>query len=110
MASVVSNEETANEAGAVVYLVHDDLPGRESLRQLLTASAIEVASFGSAREYLQHRRTDSAACLILDLRLPDADGLELQQRISRECGPPIVFVTNHRDINDVDALWLGANN
>ena len=81
MASVVSNEETANEAGAVVYLVHDDLPGRESLRQLLTASAIEVVSFGSAREYLQHRRT--AACLILDLRLPDADGLELQPRRER---------------------------
>ena len=111
MANVVGTEETANpvKSGAVVYLMHGDSAGRECLRQLLTTSALDVVSFKSAREYFQYRRTDSAACLILDLRLPDADGLELQQELSREGGPPIVFVTDHRDIAcTVRAMKAGA--
>jgi FixJ family two-component response regulator len=93
----------------VVYLINDDEQLREALTTALADSSIDVIAFATAREYRQHLRTDSIACLILDPHLADADGLELQQQILREFGPPVVFVTQRGDIECVvRAMKAGA--
>jgi FixJ family two-component response regulator len=95
--------------GRVAYLIDDDARNQNALADVLGAAGIKVISFASALEFREHPRTDSVACLILDLKFPDADGLEVQQQISRECGPPIVFVTDYRDIEfTVRAMKAGA--
>jgi len=100
---------TLSKPRAVVYLVDTDTRVRESMLALLAPHAIEVSSFVSAREYLAHARLDALACLVLDLSLPDIDGLELQQQLSRELGPPIIVISDHRDIRcAVRAMKAGA--
>jgi FixJ family two-component response regulator len=93
----------------VIYLVDDDVRIREELSELFTSLGWEVACFGSAQEYLRHRRTDRAACLIADLVLPDMCGLELQQQLGGGLHPPIIFVSAHADIPaTVRAMKAGA--
>jgi FixJ family two-component response regulator len=102
-------QNSAAETGRVAYLIDDDAGSQNALAEVLDGAGIEVISFASAQEYREHRRTDSVACLILDVKFPDADGLERQQRISRESGPPIVFVTDYRDVEfTVRAMKAGA--
>ena len=97
-----------NKAQELVYLVDDDVSVRESLSDLLAASGIAVRCFASACEFLQHERLDGAACLVLDVQMPDIGGLELQQQIAA-LGPPIVFITGHGDIpGTVRAMKAGA--
>jgi FixJ family two-component response regulator len=99
----------ASSMGHVVYLIDDDAHNQSALADFLGGAGIKVISFVSARQYWEHPRTDSGACLILDLKCPYADGLELQQKISRECGPPIVFVTDYPDVEfTVRAMKAGA--
>lgn len=93
----------------VAYLVDDDAGVREALTGFLSASGVEVVSFASAAEYLGHRRTDSAACMILDLQLPDISGLELQRRLADQWGPPVIFISGRGDIQStVQAMKAGA--
>ena len=93
----------------VVYLVDDDPSVREALCELLALFKINVVSFASAREYLAYSRSDTLACLLLDLELPDLSGLELQERLGREAAPPIVFISAHADIpSTVRAMKGGA--
>lgn len=93
----------------VVYLVDDDTAVRETLSDLLESFGMEVVSFGSAGEYLQHARSDEVACLLLDLELPDISGLDLQRQLDRETGPPVIFITGHGDIpSSVRAIKAGA--
>jgi FixJ family two-component response regulator len=76
----------------------------------LTVSGFRVEVFGSAQEFLQADHNHTPACLILDVRLPGLDGLELQQVLTRQ-GPglPIVFITGHGDIPmSVRAIKAGA--
>src|SRR5215469_4031295 len=93
----------------VVYLVDDDPSVREALCELLGLFKINVVSFASAREFLAYSRSDTLACLLLDLELPDLNGLELQERLGRETAPPIVFISAHADIpSTVRAMKAGA--
>jgi FixJ family two-component response regulator len=93
----------------VVYLVDDDPSVREALCELLALFKINVVSFASAQEYLAYSRSDTLACLLLDLELPDLNGLELQERLGREAAPPIVFISAHADIpSTVRAMKAGA--
>ena len=93
----------------VVYLVDDDPSVREALCELLALFKINVVSFASAREFLAYSRSDTLACLLLDLELPDLNGLELQERLGRETAPPIVFISAHADIpSTVRAMKAGA--
>jgi len=104
-----SKTEGVSHVASVVYLVGGDSCGEETLEDLLSRASVEVFRFRSAREFLQHQRTDAAACLILDLELPDASGLDLQQRISQESGPPVIFITGVRDVEStVRAMKAGA--
>jgi FixJ family two-component response regulator len=93
----------------VVLIVDDDPTVREALLNLLSASDLHGIAFGSASEYMAHPRPDIPACLILDVELPDINGLELQHQIAGVYHPPIIFVTGRGDIpSSVRAMKAGA--
>jgi FixJ family two-component response regulator len=93
----------------VIYLVDDDSRVREGLEGLLASHGMTVVSFGSAAEYLEYTRVDSAACLVLDLKMPQMGGLDLQRQLSGEIGPPIIFMSGEGDIpSTVRAMKGGA--
>jgi FixJ family two-component response regulator len=93
----------------VVFIVDDDPRIREALGELLEAHGMRAIAFGSAGEYVAADKPDVSACLILDVELPDINGLELQRQIAEGDHPPIVFITGHGDIpSSVRAIKRGA--
>jgi FixJ family two-component response regulator len=93
----------------IVLIVDDDRRIRESLTELLSSFDMHAVAFGSAAEYLAYPQPEVPACLILDVGLPDIDGLELQSRIARGHPPHIVFITGRGDIpSSVRAMKAGA--
>lgn len=93
----------------IVFVVDDDYRMQEALSSLVAAMGFRVATFGSASEFLETERPDCPACLVLDLELPDINGLELQQELADRDAPPVVFVTGHGDIpSSVRAMKAGA--
>ncbi|MDE3795752.1 DNA-binding response regulator [Sinorhizobium meliloti] len=93
----------------IVFIVDDDARLREALSELLDSHGIRAASFGSAGEYISADKPDVPACLILDVELPDVNGLDLQTQIAKGDHPPIVFITGHGDIpSSVRAIKHGA--
>lgn len=97
-------------APAIVYVVDDDVSVRESLELLIQNEGWHVETFASATEFLNRSRMPTPSCLILDVGLPDLNGLDLQQRISNErTAMPIIFITGHGDIPmTVRAMKAGA--
>lgn len=101
--------EDSRSTGEVAYLVDDEKFVRDALAGFLDASGIKVICFGSAAEYLGHGRQDAAACVIIDLQMPDVGGLELQRRLLDAGSPPIVFISGRGDIpSTVQAMKAGA--
>ena len=97
------------QSGEVIYVVDDDISIREAMTDLLVALRLAVISFESAESFLRHKRVDTAACLILDLELPEMNGLELQTRLSETTNIPVIFITGHGDIpSSVRAMKGGA--
>ncbi|TCN22150.1 response regulator transcription factor [Sinorhizobium americanum] len=93
----------------VVFIVDDDARLREALSDLLDSHGMRAIAFGSAGEYVSADKPDVPACLILDIELPDINGLELQRQIAEGDHPPIVFITGHGDIpSSVRAIKRGA--
>jgi two-component system response regulator FixJ len=94
---------------ATVYVVDDDAEVRDSLKLLLEAMNFGVQVFPSARDFLA-QPIDGHACLVTDLRMPDMDGLELQDEISRRrIGIPVIIMTAHGDVPlAVRAMKAGA--
>lgn len=93
----------------IVFIVDDDARIRESLCELLAAMGWTAVAFGSVGDYVAYTRPDLPACLILDIELPDINGLEFQKQISDQGHPPIVFITGHGDIpSSVRAIKHGA--
>lgn len=93
----------------IVFVVDDDARVREALAELLASHGLETRSFGSASDYIVSEKPDMAACLILDVELPDINGLDLQGQIADASHPPIVFITGHGDIpSSVRAIKGGA--
>ena len=94
----------------IVFVVDDDSSMREALTDLITSVGLLVEAFKSAREFLEHRRRDAPACLVLDVRLPGLSGLDLQRELVRTEAPiPIIFITGHGDIPmSVRAIKEGA--
>ena len=83
----------------IVFVVDDDSSMREALTDLISSVGLSVEAFKSAREFLEHRRRDAPACLVLDVRLPGLSGLDLQRELARTEAPiPIIFITGHGDI------------
>jgi FixJ family two-component response regulator len=98
-----------NRTGEVIYLVDNDRNVRESLRELLAPLGYQITGFSSAAEYLDSTRSDTSACLILDMHLPDMHGLALQQKLGGEMSPPIIFISGQCDIcTTVSAMKGGA--
>jgi FixJ family two-component response regulator len=93
----------------IVYIVDDDRRICEALSELLSTFDVHVVTFGSAAEYLAYPKPDVPSCLILDVELPDINGLDLQSRTTHEYHPQIVFITGHGDIpTSVRAIKAGA--
>ena len=87
----------------------DDRRICEALSELLSTYDLNVVTFGSAIEYIAYPKPDVPACLILDVELPDINGLELQRQTGQGNQPQIVFITGHGDIpTSVRAIKAGA--
>ena len=93
-----------------VLIVDDDAAVRDSLRALLESSAFSVREFESAKALLQTPELGRSACVIADIRMPDMDGLALQEElIKRQVGVPVIIVTGHGDVPlAVRAMKAGA--
>jgi len=94
----------------VVSIVDDDESIRQALDGLLRSAGLPAAAFGSVEEFLRSGQLATTGCLILDLRMPGIDGLELQQRLVAEGHRvPIIILTAHGDDGARDrALAAGA--
>jgi FixJ family two-component response regulator len=93
----------------IVFVVDDDPRIREALSMLLASFDMRAITFGSAAEYMAYPKPDVPACLVLDVELPDINGLDLQSRIAEGNHPHIVFITGHGDIpSSVRAIKTGA--
>ena len=98
-----------NSENFIVFIVDDDARMREALSDLLESLGWRAIALGSAGEYMSCPRPDLPACLILDVELPDINGLDFQKQISHGDHPPIVFLTGHGDISSsVRAIKDGA--
>lgn len=97
-------------AARTVYVVDDDEAVRDSLATLLRASGFRARSFASPLEFLADYRPQEPDCLVLDVRMPRMDGLEVQRRlIERGARIAVIFVSGHGDIPmAVEALRRGA--
>lgn len=92
-----------------IFVIDDDKRVRDGLTELLQSQEVRVTAFASAQEFLDALKPDCPSCLVLDVRLPDVDGFELQAQLAMEPHPPIVFITGHGDIPmTVRAMKLGA--
>ena len=98
------------ESKPIVFVVDDDLSVREALQSLVGSAGFNVEAFASAQDFLARRRPEGPSCLVLDVGLPDLNGLDLQKRMAeanREI--PIVFITGRGDVpTSVRAMKAGA--
>jgi FixJ family two-component response regulator len=93
-----------------VFVVDDDADVRASIQGLLKAAGIKSESFQTAEEFLRNEEPDGPSCLVLDVSLPGASGLELQRKLANAgMRIPIIFITGHGDIPmTVRAIKSGA--
>ncbi|MBP0595414.1 response regulator transcription factor [Paraburkholderia sp. LEh10] len=101
---------SAAHAAPVVFIVDDDVSVRESLQALIGYAGLTAETYSSARDFLRRPRATVPNCLVLDVRLPDLDGLELQNHIaSQRAEMPIIFITGYGDVPmTVQAMKAGA--
>jgi len=94
----------------IVFVVDDDVSVRESLELLIKFAGWQPETFSSAEEFLARPRSLTPSCLVLDVSLPDLNGLELQKLIAGDRGDmPIIFITGHGDVPmTVQAMKAGA--
>jgi FixJ family two-component response regulator len=82
----------------LVAIIDDNEPMQDSMRDLIESGGFEGQCFGSAKEFLESDLHRTAACLIVDVRMPTMSGLELQARLKQEeCTVPIIFITAYED-------------
>jgi FixJ family two-component response regulator len=96
--------------GPIVFVVDDDLSVRDALRSLIRSVGLRCETFASAAEFLRFQRPQDPACLVLDVQLPDASGLDLVSELDAVEAPiPIIFITGHGTIPmSVRAMKAGA--
>ena len=99
----------ASQVKPTVFVVDDDVSVRESLELLLGFEGWSVETFESARKFLARPRTLTPSCLVLDVSLPDLNGLDLQKLIADRTDVPVIVITGHGDIPlAVRAMKAGA--
>ena len=93
-----------------VYIVEDDDAVRDSLSLLLQSEGLQVAPFDSAESFLKERSDHLRGCLVLDIRMPGMNGIDLHRKlVAQRCALPVIFVTGHGDIGmAVEAMKMGA--
>jgi FixJ family two-component response regulator len=94
----------------IVFVVDDDVSVRESLELMIRWAGWQPEIFASAREFLSHPRVLAPSCLVLDVNLPDLNGLDLQKRVAGDrIDMPIIFITGYGDVPmTVQAMKAGA--
>jgi FixJ family two-component response regulator len=93
----------------VVFVVDDDVSVRESLELLILSAGWQPETFASAEDFLERPRIDGPSCLVLDVSLPNLNGLDLQKRIGDRTDMPIIFITGYGDVpTTVRAMKAGA--
>ena len=93
-----------------VFIVDDDVQTLRAFARILHVEGFEVDTFHSASEFLKHPPSDVPSCLVLDLKLPDIDGLQLQQLMrNAHVDIPIIFVSGYGDVpSTASAMRYGA--
>lgn len=98
------------ELNPVVFIVDDDSSVRRSLERLIQSVGLTAKSYASAREFLQSGHGEETGCLVLDMRMPEVSGLELQEKMT-QAGIllPIIFISGHSTVPmSVRAMKAGA--
>jgi two-component system, LuxR family, response regulator FixJ len=98
------------ERSPAVFIVDDDEAVRSSLRLLIKSVGLIPTALGSAREFLEKYDPAQPGCLVLDVRMPEMSGLELQEQLNRQGAViPVIFITGHGDVPmAVEAMQAGA--
>ena len=99
-----------DQTSKLIAIIDDDEAMQDSLRDLMEAAGLAARCFGSAEEFLKSDLHCTAACLIVDIRMPKMSGLELQAKLKEEeCNVPIIFITAHGDARmRIQAMRRGA--
>jgi FixJ family two-component response regulator len=98
-----------DQQSETVFVVDDDFRVREALADLFASRNLDCITFASAAEYLRSAKPDGPSCLVLDVSLPDINGLDLQSSLAGDIHPPIVFISGHGDVpSSVRAMKAGA--
>jgi FixJ family two-component response regulator len=93
----------------IVFVVDDDVSFCGFLRSLIESAGWQPETFASAREFFSRPRALVPSCLLLDIGLPDINGLDVQQRLVDRNDMPIIFITGHADVAmTVRAMKAGA--
>jgi FixJ family two-component response regulator len=105
-----SRSSRVSHVTPVVFVVDDDVSVRESLELLIRCAGWQPETFASAEEFLARPRVFAPTCLVLDVNLPDLNGLDLQKRIAGDrIEMPIIFITGYGDVPiTVQAMKAGA--
>ena len=103
------NEINKIKNDALIAIVDDDASVCEALESLLKSIGFRTASFTSARSFLDSSELPNVSCVVLDVSMPNMNGLELQRHLAGTNPIPIIFMTAHRDEKTRDrALRAGA--
>src|SRR6185295_10961676 len=87
------------EGKSIVFVVDDDISVRESLELLISFAGWQPETFASAEEFLARPKAVTPSCLLLDVSLPNLNGLELQKLVASDrVDMPIIFITGHGDV------------
>ena len=109
MGSLGTDGAGASRPAPIVFVVDDDVSVREALDSLIRLDNWQVETFGSAHDFLCRPRVVAPSCLVLDVDLPDLNGLDVQKRIADRTDMPIIFITGYGDIPiTVQAMKAGA--
>ena len=93
-----------------VFIVDDDAAVRDSIAELVESIGLQSEGFASPLEFLNTYQAERSGCLVLDVRMPEMSGLELQQRlVAQRVSIPVIVITGHGDIPiAVEAMKAGA--
>ncbi len=109
MRHTLARSSSMSQVTPIVFIVDDDISVRESLESLIQFEGWQAETFATAEEFLSRPRADAPSCLVLDVGLPDLNGLDLQTRIADRIDMPIVFITGYGDVPmTVRAMKAGA--